>query len=174
MAARASRLPAAELVAARVEVEAAADAAQAAAAELKALRDNSSSSSVSAYDIPADELTREAARERVEQRAAAQPHTRRSSSPAGRGCVGGVPGRSARGSGSPDGLGRIGGPLGRGAHDGGAPGGNGLVDGDRGRCRRLVSPSPDRYRGHHGIQAVIREVSPGGGWPAFTKTNYIE
>lgn len=73
MVARASRLVAAELAAARVEVEAAAaaDAARAAAAELKALRDSSTNSSVSAFDNTDDELTREAARERAEQWAAA-------------------------------------------------------------------------------------------------------
>lgn len=51
MVARASRLVAAELAAARVEVEAAAaaDAARAAAAELKALRDSSTNSSSRRY-----------------------------------------------------------------------------------------------------------------------------
>ena len=36
-----------------------------------------------------------------------------------------------------------------------------------------LSP-PDRYRGYHGLQAVVRDVGPGGGWPTLTKTNYIE
>jgi hypothetical protein len=36
------------------------------------------------------------------------------------------------------------------------------------------SPSPDRYHGHHGIQAIVRDISPDGGWPTLTKTNYIE
>jgi hypothetical protein len=176
MAARAARLAAAELAAARAEVEAAAaaDAARAAVAELKALRDSSSSSSVSAYDIPADELTREAARERVKQWAAAHPDARGGGSPAGHGRAGGVPGGSARGDSSPNELGRFGGPPSRGAHNGSAPGGNGWVDEDRDRYKQRVSPSPDRYRGHHGIQDVIREVGPGGGWPILTKTNYVE
>jgi hypothetical protein len=39
---------------------------------------------------------------------------------------------------------------------------------------RRDSPSPDRYHGHHGIQAIVRDVGPGGGWPTLTKTNYIE
>lgn len=81
MVARVSRLAAAELAAARAEVEAAA----AAVAELKALHDSSSSSSVSAYDIPADELMREIARERAEQWAAAQPHACGGGSQDGRG-----------------------------------------------------------------------------------------
>jgi hypothetical protein len=25
-----------------------------------------------------------------------------------------------------------------------------------------------------GIQAIVRDVSPGGGWPTLTKTNYVE
>jgi hypothetical protein len=45
---------------------------------------------------------------------------------------------------------------------------DGWVDGDRG------SPSPDRYHGHHGIQAIVRDVGPAGGWPTLTKTNYVE
>jgi hypothetical protein len=48
------------------------------------------------------------------------------------------------------------------------------VDGDRGLYRQRDSPSPDRYRGHHGIQVIIRDVGPGGGWPTLTKTNYVE
>ena len=37
-----------------------------------------------------------------------------------------------------------------------------------------VALSPDRYRGYHGLQAVVRDVGPGGGWPTLTKTNYVE
>jgi hypothetical protein len=40
--------------------------------------------------------------------------------------------------------------------------------------RRCDSPSPDRYHGHHGIQAVVRDIGPGVGWPTLTKTNYVE
>jgi hypothetical protein len=28
--------------------------------------------------------------------------------------------------------------------------------------------------GYHGLQAVVRDVGPGGGWPTLTKTNYVE
>jgi hypothetical protein len=48
------------------------------------------------------------------------------------------------------------------------------VDGDCGLYRRRGSPSPDRYHGHYGIQAIVRGVGPGGGWPTLTKTNYVE
>jgi hypothetical protein len=48
------------------------------------------------------------------------------------------------------------------------------VDEDHCLYRRYGSPSPDRYHGHHGIQAVIRDVGPDVGWPTLTKTNYIE
>jgi hypothetical protein len=51
---------------------------------------------------------------------------------------------------------------------------DGWVDGDRGLYRRRSSPSPGRYHGHHGIQAIVRDVGPGGGWPTLTKTNYVE
>jgi hypothetical protein len=51
---------------------------------------------------------------------------------------------------------------------------DGWVDGDRSLYRRCGSPSPDRYHGHHGIQAIVRDVDPGGGWPTLTKTNYVE
>jgi hypothetical protein len=30
------------------------------------------------------------------------------------------------------------------------------------------------YHGHHGIQTIIRDIGPGGGWPTLIKTNYIE
>jgi hypothetical protein len=36
------------------------------------------------------------------------------------------------------------------------------------------SPSPDKYHGHHGIQAIIRDVGPDGGWPTLIKINYVE
>jgi hypothetical protein len=48
------------------------------------------------------------------------------------------------------------------------------VDGDCGLYRRRGSPSPDRYHGHYGIQAIVRDVGPGDGWPTLTKTNYVE
>jgi hypothetical protein len=48
------------------------------------------------------------------------------------------------------------------------------VDEDCGLYRRRDSPSPYRYHGHHGIQAIVRDASPGGGWPTLTKTNYVE
>jgi hypothetical protein len=37
-----------------------------------------------------------------------------------------------------------------------------------------AAPPPDRYHAHHGIQAIVRDVGPGGGWPTLTKTNYVE
>jgi hypothetical protein len=166
--ARAARLAMAELAAARTEVEAAAtaDAARAVAVELKALRASSTGSSVSADDDRDNEfkLASEAAREQAVQWAAAHPQGRRGDSPDERGRVGGAPGGGAHGGrvpdggGSPDRRGRAG----------------GWVDGDRGLYRRRNSPSPDRYHGHHGIQAIVRDVGPGGGWPTLTKTNYVE
>jgi hypothetical protein len=157
----------AELAAARAEVETAAvaDAARA-AAELKALRASSTGSSVSADDDRDNELklAREALREQAAQWAAAHPQGRRGGSPDERGCVGDAPGEGARGGrvpddgGSPDRLGRA----------------DGWVDGDRGLYRRRGSPSRDRYHGHHGIQAIVRDVGPGGGWPTLTNTNYVE
>jgi hypothetical protein len=61
---------------------------------------------------------------------------------------------------------------------GGSPNGRGCAggyfDGDRGRYRQRGSPSPDRYHSHHGIQAIVRDVGPDGGWPTLTKTNYVE
>jgi hypothetical protein len=60
----------------------------------------------------------------------------------------------------------------RGAHGGRVP--DGWVDGDRSIYRRRGSPSPNRYHGHHGIQAIIRDISPDGGSPTLTKTNYVE
>jgi hypothetical protein len=167
-AATTARLAMAELAAARAEVEAAAvaDAARAAGAELKALRVSSTDSSVSADDDRDNELklAREAVREQAAQWAAMHPEGRRGGSPDGRGCAGGAPGGGARGGrvsdgdGSPDRHERI----------------SGWVDGDHGLYRRRDSPSPDRYHGHHGIHAIVRDVGPGGGWPNLTKTNYVE
>jgi hypothetical protein len=147
----------AELAAVRAEVEAAAaaDAARAAMAELKALRASSTGSSVSADDDRDNELklAREAAREQAVQWAAAHPQGRCGGSPDERGRTGGTLGGGARdghvpdGSGSPDKRGRA----------------SGWVDGDRGLYRRRGSPSPDRYHGHHGIQAIVRDVGPGSG-----------
>jgi hypothetical protein len=51
---------------------------------------------------------------------------------------------------------------------------DGWIDGDCGLYRWCGSPSPDRYHGHHGIQAVVRDIGPGVGWPTLTKTNYVE
>jgi hypothetical protein len=157
-----------ELIAARAEVEAAAaaDAARAAAVELEALCASSTGSSVSADDDRDNELklAREAAREQVAQWVAAHPQGRRGGSPDGRGRVGGALGGGARGGRAPNGGGS---PDRRGRADG-------WVDGDRGLYRRRGSPSPDRYHGHHGIQAIVRDVGPGGGWPTLTKINYVE
>jgi hypothetical protein len=54
-------------------------------------------------------------------------------------------------------------------HHGGSPDrrgrAGGWVDRDRGLYRRHDPPSPDRYHGHHGIQAIVRDVGPAGGWP---------
>jgi hypothetical protein len=157
-AARASRLAAAELAAARAEVEAAAaaDAARAVVVELKALCGSSISSSAFADDGTDVELkqAREAAGERVAQWAAAHPH--------------------GHGGDNPDGRGRASGTSGRDACGCRAPGGCGRVDGDRGSYKRRGSPSLDRRHGHHKIQAVVRDIGPGGGWPTLTKTNYVE
>jgi hypothetical protein len=158
----------AELAAARAEVEAAAvtDVVRAAAVELKALRASSTDISVSVGDDRDNELklAREAAQEQAAQWAAAHPQGHRGGSPDGRGRVGGAPGGGARGGripdggGSPDRRGRV----------------SGWVDGDHGLYRRRGSPSPDRYHGHHGIQAIVRDVGLDGGWPTLTRTNYVE
>ncbi|WVZ63778.1 LOW QUALITY PROTEIN: hypothetical protein U9M48_013384 [Paspalum notatum var. saurae] len=168
-AARAARLAAAELAAARAEVEAAAaaDAARAAAAELEALHGSSTSSSASVDGT--DEglrLARDATRERTAQWADTQPHERGGGSPDRRGRTNGAPVGGARGGRAPSGGGS---PDRRGRADG-APGGGR----DRGLHRRRGSPSPDRYRDHHGYQAIVRDVGPGSGWPTLTKTNYVE
>jgi hypothetical protein len=49
------------------------------------------------------------------------------------------------------------------AHPQGLPPIGGWVDGDRNLYRRRDSPSPNRYHGYHGIQAIVRDVGPGGG-----------
>jgi hypothetical protein len=36
------------------------------------------------------------------------------------------------------------------------------VDRNHSLYRRRDSPSLDRYHGHHGIQAIVRDVGPGG------------
>jgi hypothetical protein len=109
-------------------------------------------------------LTREAARDQAAQWAAAHPQGHRGGRPYGRGCAGGAPGGGACGGYAPNG--------------GDNPDRHGRasdwVDGDRGLYRRRDSPSPDRYHGHHGIYAIVRDVGPDGGWPTLTKTNYVE
>ncbi|BAH92561.1 Os04g0279001 [Oryza sativa Japonica Group] len=150
-AARAARLAAAELAAVRAEVEAEAaeDAARAAEVEVETLR--SSINGSIAGDITADreleELARGGARERAERWAAAHLHG-----------GGGDPRDRALADGNPDGRGRA----------GGSP------EPARGPRRQRGSPSPDRRHGHHGVQTVVRDFGPGGGWPTLTKTNYIE
>jgi hypothetical protein len=136
---------------------AAADAAHAAAAELEALRASSTGSSVSADDDRDNELklTREAVREQAAQWAAAHPQGHRGSSPDRRGRAGG---RAPDSGGSPDRRGRAG----------------GWVDRNCGLYRQRGSHSPDKYHGHHGIQAIIRDVGPCSGRPTLTKTNYVE
>jgi hypothetical protein len=109
-------------------------------------------------------LARETAREQAAQWAAEHPQGRRGGSPDGHGHAGGVlgggacGGRVLDGGGSPDRRGRA----------------DGWVDGDHGLYRRRDSPSLDRYHGHHGIQVIVRDAGPGGGWPTLTKTNYVE
>jgi hypothetical protein len=93
-------------------------------------------------------------KQRAAQWAAAHPHGRGGGSPDGRGRADGISGKDARGS--------------------RAPGGSGWVDEDRGSYRRRGSPSPDRRHGHHRIQAVVRDIGPGGGWPTLTKSTYVE
>jgi hypothetical protein len=162
------RLAMAELTAARAEVEAAAaaDAARAAVVELEALCASSTGNSVSADDDKDNELklVREAAREQAVQWTTAHPQGRHGGNPDRRGRAGGAPGGGARGGRAPDG--------------GGSPDrcrrADSWVDGDHGLYRRCGSPSSDRYHGHNGIQAIIRDVGPDGGWPTLTKTNYVK
>jgi hypothetical protein len=98
------------------------------------------------------------------QWATAHPQGCSGGSPDGRGHADGAPGGGARGGCAPDG----GGSSDRHGRT------SGLVDGDRGLYRRCGSPSPDRYHSHRRIQAVVRDVGPGVGWPTLTKTNYVE
>jgi hypothetical protein len=157
-AARAAQLAAAKLAAARAEVEPA-DAARAAAAKLEALRGSSAGSTNDEL-----RLAREAAQEQAAQWAAAHPHgSAHGGSLDRRRHADGAPSENTRG-GSPDGRGRA----------DGAPSGGGRVDGDRGLYRRRGSPSPDRYHGLRGVQVVVRDIGPSGGWPTLTKTNYVE
>jgi hypothetical protein len=157
--ARATRLAMAELIAARIELEAAAaaDVVRAVVAELETPCANSTGSSVSTDDDRDNELklAREVAREQAMQWAAAHPQGHRGGSAPGGGACGG---RAPDGSDSLDRRGCAG----------------GWVDGDRDLYRRRGSPSPDRYHGHYGIQSIVRDVGPGGGWPTLTKTNYVE
>jgi hypothetical protein len=57
-----------------------------------------------------------------------------------------------------------GGPGGR------APGGGGVASGGGAPGWGARGGAP----GYHGLQAVVRDVGPGGGWPTLTKTNYVE
>jgi hypothetical protein len=144
-AARAARLAMAELAAARAEVEAAA-AADAARAAAAELKALRASSTDRSVSADDDRDNELKLAREAAQWAAAHPQGRRGGSPNGCGRVGGAPGGGARGG----------------------------LDGDRSLYRRRGSPSPDRYHGHHGIQAIVRDVGPGGGWPTLTKTNYVK
>jgi hypothetical protein len=53
-------------------------------------------------------------------------------------------------------------------------GDGGRVNGDHSLYRRRDSPSSNQYDGHRGVQAVVRDIGPGGGWSTLTKTNYVE
>jgi hypothetical protein len=148
-------LAAAELAAARAEVEAAAavDAARAAAVEVEVLRGSNSSSIAADDSVDADLelLERKASRGRAAQWAATHAHER-----------GGSPDRRRHAGGAPEG-----GTHGGGAPGGGAHGGGGRVDGERGLHRQCGSLSPVWYRGHHEYQAVVRDVGPAvGGLPS--------
>jgi hypothetical protein len=159
-AVRATRLAMPELAASVM------NAACAAAVELEALCGSSTNSSVSANggtDVEL-KLAREAAREQVVQWAAVHPQGHGGGSPNGRGCVGGAPGGGMRGVRAPD--------SGDNPDRHGRAGG--WVDGDHGLYRWRGSPSPDRYHGHHGIHAIVRDIGIGSGWPTLTKTNYVE
>ena len=155
-----SRLAAAELAAARAEVEAAAaaDAARAATAEVEVLRGSDSSSIAADDNADADLelLEREAARGRAAQWAAAHAHER-GGSPDRRGRAGGAPGGGTHGGGAPGG-----GTHGGGAPGGGAHGGGVRVDGERGLHRQRGSLSPVRYRGHCYEYCVFIQEGPMG------------
>jgi hypothetical protein len=127
---------------------------------------SSTDSSVFADDDRDNELklAREVAREQMAQWAAAHPQGRRGGSPDRHGHAGSAPSGGARGGSVPDG----GDSSDRRRRAGG------WVDIDRSLYRRRSSPSPDRYHGHHGIQTIVRDVGPDGGWPTLTRTNYVE
>jgi hypothetical protein len=158
----AARLAMAELAAAMAEVEAAAaaDAARATAAELEPLRASSTDSSVSTDDDRDNELklAREAAREQAAQWTAAHPQGRCGGGPDWRRRASDAPGAGACVGHAPDGGGCAG----------------GCIDGDRGLYRWRGTPSPERYHGHHGIHAILRDVGSDSVWPTLNKTNYVE
>jgi hypothetical protein len=144
MATRAARLTMMELAAARPEVEAAA-VADAARTVAAELKALRVSSTDSSVSADDDRDNElKLAREAAREQAVLR--------------AGGRDGRVPDGGGSPDRRGRAG----------------GWVDGDHDLYRRRDSPSPDRYHGHHGIQAIVRDVGPSDGWPTLTKTNYVE
>jgi hypothetical protein len=106
-------------------------------------------------------------RQRGSRRRSGQPHTPR-----------GTVAEALTGADAPATLRAGGGRGGRVPDDGGSPDRRGRadswVDGYRGLYRRRGSPSSDRYYGHYGIQAIVRDVGLHGGWPTLTKTNYVE
>jgi hypothetical protein len=163
--ARAARLAAAELAAARAEVEAA-DAARAAAAELEALRGNSAGNSVSGDGSTNDELrmAREAEQEQATQWADAPPWGRT-----------GRQTRKAQTRRRRSGRERTRRQPRWASED--APT---VLPVAAAESTEIVAStggaalSPDRYHGHHGVQAVVRDIGPGGGWPTLTKTSYVE
>jgi hypothetical protein len=144
-AARAARLAAAELAAARAEVEAAEAEDAARAAEVEVETLRGSLSGSITGDTTADGDLEGLARERARQRTARWA----AAHPHGGGPEAGAP------DGGPGGRAPGGGGV---ASGGGAPGW-----GARGGAL-----------GYHGLQAVVRDVGPGGGWPTLTKTNYVE
>jgi hypothetical protein len=157
-AARVARLAMVELAAARAEVEAivVADAARAAVAELEALCASSTDSSVSTDDDRDNELklVREVAREQAAQWAVVHPQGHRGGSPDECGSVSGALGGGARGGRAPDSGGSS---DRRGRSDG-------WVDKNCNIYKRRDSLSLDRYHSHHGIQTIVRDVGPDGGW----------
>jgi hypothetical protein len=59
------------------------------------------------------------------------------------------------------------------ARGGCAPDGDGSPD-RHGRTDDWVDGDHGRYHANRGIQAIVKDVDPGGGWPTLTKTNYVE
>ncbi|KAM0896548.1 hypothetical protein ACQ4PT_023130 [Festuca glaucescens] len=173
-ATRASRLAAAELAAARAEVEvaAAAEAARAAAAEVEVLR-GSANNSVSA-DGSADAGRADPARERTAQWAAEHAPAHGGGAPRGGAHGGGAPGGGAHGGGAPGGGAHGGGAPGGGAHGGGAPRGGEHGGGAPGGGAHGGGRWDDQDRGLYGVRIVVRDVDPSAGWPTLTKTNYVE